>query len=181
METENTGLKSRVTKLEAENTQLSGQVLTLSKLQAVLISTQIMSVFFGLSDSGVRVHPPRHAKNADQTGSQLRNMLRTVLRVAEHNLDDYIDSIDCLWLYRINVAHPAVESNKSIDELISILESRRADLDRSVELALDILKQRDGILKAPRYPSKHVRDAVNPVNKATARPLGRPKQRKATV
>ena len=183
-----TGLKSNVTKIEAENielksqiTQLSGQVLTLSKLQAVLISTQIMSVFFGLSDSGFPVYPPRHAKNADQTGSQLRNMLRTVLKVAEHNLDGYIDLIDELWQQRNDVAHPAVQSNKSIDELISILESRGADLDGREELALEILKQRDGILKAPRYPSKHMRDAVNPVNKATARPLGRPKQRKATV
>ena len=70
---------------------------------------------------------------------------------------------------------------KSIDELISILESRRAGLDERAELALDILKQRDGILNAPRYPPKHVRDAVDPVNKATARPLGRPKQRKATA
>jgi uncharacterized coiled-coil protein SlyX len=179
-------LRATVSEQSETISELSGQVFMLCKLQAVIASIEIMSKFFGLSQDAR--DPPKHAKKANETGPELRNMLTTVLDINVSKLDYTIELIDALWLYRHKVAHPAISSSTTIDDLIHVLKKKEADLDEREKLALSILEACDPIGKAPRYMSKAEKKAalVTPspptpktqlhyrfkdqVNKATARP-----------
>ncbi len=132
--------------------KLSGQVFMLCKLQAVIASIDIMSEFCGLSRDDHK--PPTHAKDTDLKGLQLRNMLTTVLGIPKCDHDKTIELIDALWFYRHKVAHPANASSNTIDDLVDVLKENKKALDEKELLALQILEERDLIMKAPRYPRK---------------------------
>mmetsp|Transcript_60870 Transcript_60870/g.127594 ORF Transcript_60870/g.127594 Transcript_60870/m.127594 type:complete len:173 (-) Transcript_60870:287-805(-) len=122
----------------------------LCKLQAVLVSIQVMSSFFRLSEAQDDRDPPTYAKKADKAGSELRDMLTTVLKIPDHDLNHTIELIDDLWLYLHKVAHPVNATTETMDDLISVLKENKDALDERERLALSILEKRDLIGKAPR-------------------------------
>jgi hypothetical protein len=164
--------ETTISELHATDSKLSGQVLMLCKLQAVVVSIQIMPIFLGSSQD--YPNPPKHAKKADQAGPQLRNMLKTVMGIPDRDHNWTIDLIDALWLYRNNVAHPAIESNQTIDELIQVLKENHGALDEREKLALQIMEACDGIGKAPQ-PPRYIPISKKKAAPVTPSPLVKPK------
>jgi hypothetical protein len=141
-------LRTTISDQGATITKTSGHVSMLCKLQAVTISIQIMSDFIRNPQDHDARDPPQHALKANQTGTQLSDLLTTVMQ--REDVNHTIDLIDSLWLYRHKVTHPEIPANAAFDDLIHVLNVNRGALDEMEELALCILEKCDLIGKAPR-------------------------------
>jgi hypothetical protein len=173
---------AETSKAESRFTILSNKIFMLCKLQASIVSIEIMKCFLNLSQDYTDRGPPQHAANANKSGLELSNMLNSVFKNWQHvenateqgpefNVTRTIEVIDQLWYDRNNVAHNNNQPNETIDVLIATLKENEKDLTEKELLSLRILEKRNLIAQAPKCkPRSGAKAAKHSANQEASEP-----------